>query len=432
MASRLSWKWALSGVALAGAALLLSGGDDEPRDPNKPNDDDNDDDDGDDMPKPMKKRPPKVEGDAAPQWPLQGDAARKITDDVGNCRPRRACVQGRPERHHAGEDLLAPRGTVIVATEDGELVKLDPEWYDGSGSVLLQTDSGPVINFGEVEPNSWEEFGHVEGAHVSKGDPIARVGRHRQLHFEMYANNTRKTSRWMWGKAPPASLRDPVPYLRLAACSGDEGKQGCMRETMSPKQVLWAKLRALPQLDEDQRLFLMLVAFGETAGTWKPTAHNDTPSEVKASVDAWDAAPKLAAALEATGHPRESWTIGSGGYGGRLGPYFGDDMLDAELDADPRLLFDGNHSIVSSIITAHKLQRLSHWQRSPQTMGALRAGYFGLAAMVTPPVERLEKYKRHAEQVGLPADFIERKPAIFPGPEQGAALLATLEDAKVA
>ena len=196
---------------------------------------------------------------------------------------------------------------------------------------------------------------------------------------------------------------------------------------MSPKQHLWAMLRALPELTEDQRLFVMLVAHGETGGTYRSTAHNDTPSEVAASVKAWDKNPSLAQRLTACGAGgRDAWAIGSGGYGGRLVPYFGDDMLDAGLPCHPTGVFDPHLSLVSSIITAHKLQQLPAWQRSARTVANLRVGYYGPAYMDDPPADRVAKYERHADDAHLGAGFVDRVLPEFPGPASGHAMLARL------
>lgn len=165
-------------------------------------------------------RPPAAVGDPSPVWPLEHDERRRITDDVGDCRPTAACRAGGGTRHHAGEDLVAARGTIILAPEAGEVVTVRPSWYEGTGLLLLQGDSGLVINLGEIEPNSEAEFGISKGVRVIKGQPVARVGWHEQLHFETYVKGTRDTSKWLLGSPPPATLLDPVPYLRAAASSG--------------------------------------------------------------------------------------------------------------------------------------------------------------------------------------------------------------------
>lgn len=166
------------------------------------------------------RRPPPAVGDASPAWPLAHDEPRTLTDDLGDCRPVKACKLGRGTRHHAGEDLPAARGTIIVAPEAGEVVTVRPSWYSGTGLLMLQTDTGIVLNLGEIEPHSESEFGIVEGSRVLKGQPVARVGWHKMLHFEAYRDGTTETAQWDLGRDPPPSLLDPIPYLRDAARFG--------------------------------------------------------------------------------------------------------------------------------------------------------------------------------------------------------------------
>ena len=81
------------------------------------------------------------------------------------------------------------------------------------------------------------------------------------------------------------------------------------------KQKLYAQLEALPMLDEDQRLFLMLVAHGESR--YHPRAHNDSESERDASAKAYD---RIAARFSGCGRTREQYAIGSVGRFQRLAP----------------------------------------------------------------------------------------------------------------
>lgn len=163
--------------------------------------------------------PPEAVGSADAVWPLR-HPARKVSDDIGACRRVKDCKLGRGTRHHAGEDLPAPRGTVVLAPESGVVLDVRPEWYEGSGLVLLALDSGIVVNLGEIEPHSETV---VPGDRVVAGQAVAKVGRHNQLHFETYAGGTRATAQWPMGEAPPAELLDPVPYLRRIAGVVDDG-----------------------------------------------------------------------------------------------------------------------------------------------------------------------------------------------------------------
>lgn len=195
----------------------------------------------------------------------------------------------------------------------------------------------------------------------------------------------------------------------------------------SAKVRLYDMLRALPELTEDQRLYIMLTAYGETGGSFRPTAHNDTPSEVAASQAAWDNNPTLAAKLVNCGHGGEdAWAIGSGGYGGRLVPYFGNDMIRGSLTCDPKLVFEARHSLLSAIITAYYMQQTWQYKASAKTVKNLRAGFYGLAYIKNPPADRIAKYKKHAAAIGLPESFVDRPLTTFPPPSKAKTMMQRL------
>ncbi len=159
---------------------------------------------------------------SSPAWPLQGTSNRAVSTDFGDGRPWNA---KHPSRHHAGEDLKAPEGTVLVATEPGQVVLVDSNWYDRelddgtvlvAGALMLQLDSGVVVNYGEIKPGSPSDFGIYKGVRVAKGQPIARVGFTDMVHFETYRQGTKRTYQWAWGGAPPPALLDPTKYLQAA------------------------------------------------------------------------------------------------------------------------------------------------------------------------------------------------------------------------
>jgi murein DD-endopeptidase MepM/ murein hydrolase activator NlpD len=168
-------------------------------------------------------------GAADPLWPLPEDrrsrdertpsgryvwARGRVTTDFGDPRPY---GDPSPTRHHVGEDLRAPQGAVVVATERGRVTSIDDAWYEGTGALLVAFDSGITANFGEVEPGSALAEGLAVGTVVERGQQIARIGRTEQLHFELYVGSVRRTWQWPWlGEAPAAAL-DPSQYLELAS-----------------------------------------------------------------------------------------------------------------------------------------------------------------------------------------------------------------------
>ena len=154
---------------------------------------------------------PMATGAMSPVWPLP---------DVTRKRWTFGASRAKGKRRHAGIDLYALRGSVVLAPEAGTIVAT--QRFNGplAHAILLQTDSGVVILFGEVEPNSWRKYGLVKGSRVERGAPVADVGINpggdQMLHLETYVAGTRKNQRWFTGKQPPAALLNPTRYLKSA------------------------------------------------------------------------------------------------------------------------------------------------------------------------------------------------------------------------
>lgn len=185
------------------------------------------------------------------------------------------------------------------------------------------------------------------------------------------------------------------------------------RRAMENKAALETMLASLP-LDDDQKRFVVLVAYGETAASFNPKAHNDTPSEVKASAEAFDRLPQHTRARLLVHAPRERWAIGSGGFGGRLVPYYGSDAVALGLPVSPDAVFIAGPSLLSLLYVCHRLQQTSGWEKGPHNVASLRVGFYGLAYMREPPPERIEKYQRHAAALGFGRDFPSKRMAPFP------------------
>lgn len=220
-------------VIVGGLALSAAASESRPRRPKLPTDPPDPVDPSEPTPPPtIDPRPgeldafgvPYARGIEAPLWPLRDDrrsatpraawARGRVSADFGDPRPYGSSS---PSRHHAGEDLRAPRGSVVVASERGRVTAIDDEWYAGTGALLVAFDSGITANFGEVEPGSPLELGLAVGTVVERGQEIARVGRTEMLHFELYSGDRRRTWQWPWLGAAPAELLDPTQYLDAAA-----------------------------------------------------------------------------------------------------------------------------------------------------------------------------------------------------------------------
>lgn len=154
---------------------------------------------------------PQAKGARSPFWPLPDVTRKRWTFGWGRAKG---------ERHHAGVDLYAPRGSVVLAPESGTLIGSQRFVGPNSVALLLQTDSGMVILFGEVEPGSWRNHGLTDTSRIFAGQPVANVGINpkgdQMLHFETYRSGTTQNHRWYQGKAPPPALLDPTTYLKTA------------------------------------------------------------------------------------------------------------------------------------------------------------------------------------------------------------------------
>jgi murein DD-endopeptidase MepM/ murein hydrolase activator NlpD len=153
------------------------------------------------------------------KWGRHMGASRTSTDEHGN----------KYKRVHVGVDLFADPGDVVLAPEDGTVIATLP-FYRGTGALYLRTDSGIVVNLGEIEEGSWRKFGigtgdlESKGGHrVAAGQPVAKVGRSNDgshmLHVETYDNAAtvdeirHKKMRWLAGDDPPEKVLDPTRYL---------------------------------------------------------------------------------------------------------------------------------------------------------------------------------------------------------------------------
>jgi murein DD-endopeptidase MepM/ murein hydrolase activator NlpD len=105
----------------------------------------------------------------------------------------------RGRRHHDGIDIPAPRGTDIVASEDGEVIFSGN--MKGYGKlIVIKHDDGYHTVYAHNSKNSVSK-----GEEVKRGEAIAEVGNTGRssgphLHFEIRKNN---------------KVRDPAYYLPL-------------------------------------------------------------------------------------------------------------------------------------------------------------------------------------------------------------------------
>lgn len=137
-------------------------------------------------------------------------------------------ADGNPDRFHAGIDVYGDHHDVIVACEAGEVVNMYPFYPTPDALVwclIVQHDSGVVINYGEVDPASLKKYGMKKGVKVAPGQPIAEVGRMVQdsmLHFETYPAGTKANISYKksQGEAFLKNYFNPTQYLLGLAKNG--------------------------------------------------------------------------------------------------------------------------------------------------------------------------------------------------------------------
>jgi lysozyme len=164
-------------------------------------------------------------------WPVQTGrpegrqvAYRTVSGkEIGKAGRRFKASRSGGKRYHAGVDLFGSHGDPILACEDGAIVAFY-HFYSRTNALLVQHDSGTVINYGEVDPSSLSRLGLEVGDRVKAGQQIAFVGRlasgNSMLHFETYAGGTQENKRWYPAKAAPPELRNPTKYLLALAAGG--------------------------------------------------------------------------------------------------------------------------------------------------------------------------------------------------------------------
>ncbi len=173
-------------------------------------------------------------GPSRPTWPVGpsenprwGEVAyRDVNGGKHGNVGGRAFHASRKSRYHAGIDLYADAGDVVLAPESGVIVA-DQNFLKsipGEDAMLIQGDSGTTILLGEIVAESMTtQYGLKEGSRVEQGQPVAIVaetvnGSH-MLHFETYTQGSERNRSWKKSKKPHPSLLDPTAYLLRARVS---------------------------------------------------------------------------------------------------------------------------------------------------------------------------------------------------------------------
>lgn len=175
---------------------------------------------------------PFAAGSQNPAWPTVTNhkkrfsiSYRTIDGKIIENGARRFMAGREDGRYHVGIDLYANPDDVIVSMENGVIVN-EYYFYHGTYALLVQCDSGLVINYGEVKKNSWKEFGLSKGSRVKRGQAIARVGLmsggSHMTHFETYMPPTKENKRYFGGDYGP--ILNPTYYLLRARFVSEVGR----------------------------------------------------------------------------------------------------------------------------------------------------------------------------------------------------------------
>jgi murein DD-endopeptidase MepM/ murein hydrolase activator NlpD len=137
------------------------------------------------------------------QVPVEGMPLNKITDTYDQARGN--------ERHHEALDIMAPKGTKVVAVADGKIAKLFTS--KPGGLTVYQFDPTEKYAYYYAHLDRYAD-GLQEGAQVKRGDLIGYVGatgnadpNAPHLHFAVFELTPEK----QWWKGTPVN---PYPLLQ--------------------------------------------------------------------------------------------------------------------------------------------------------------------------------------------------------------------------
>lgn len=134
--------------------------------------------------------------------PVQGIRYNELADNYGQPRGK--------ERHHEALDIMAPKGTPVLAVADGKVVKLFNS--KPGGITLYQFDPSEKYAYYYAHLDRYAD-GIKEGMHIKRGDLIGYVGstgnadpKAPHLHFAVVQLTPEK----QWWKGTPVN---PYPML---------------------------------------------------------------------------------------------------------------------------------------------------------------------------------------------------------------------------
>jgi murein DD-endopeptidase MepM/ murein hydrolase activator NlpD len=113
-------------------------------------------------------------------------------------------------RHHEAIDILAPRGTPVVAVDEGKIAKLYTSKQGGLTVYQFDRDDSHAFYYAHLDRYA---NGLKEGSYLRRGDPIGYVGttgnaplNTPHLHFAIFELGPEKH----WWEGKPVN---PYPFL---------------------------------------------------------------------------------------------------------------------------------------------------------------------------------------------------------------------------
>lgn len=131
---------------------------------------------------------------------------------------------------HTGYDLYCDPGQLVVAMEDGVIVKIEnftgpsaeppTPWWNDTQAIMIEGATG-VILYGEVKPLDSIKVGDKVKAGKIIGKVITVLQKDKglpmtMLHLEVYKPGTRETVVWNLGESQPSTLLDPTMLLEVS------------------------------------------------------------------------------------------------------------------------------------------------------------------------------------------------------------------------
>ncbi len=172
-------------------------------------------------------------------WPVPESYSKKLPEegDPGSF------WEDREDRHHCGVDIYAPKGSIVRAVEDGEVIDVGEftspnliQYWNLTYFVLIQLENGSVSKYAElgevlVKAREMVKAGQIIASigsvlnpdKITQGSPsyiqgLRKNGHQSMLHFELYKGTPPSLESYLggncFGEERPEGLLDAASYLR--------------------------------------------------------------------------------------------------------------------------------------------------------------------------------------------------------------------------